>query len=113
MRAATNPRERHRHRKRSPDGAVPPAKGGDDVVLGTTTPARRSEYGLEPWLTKRELARALRCSTRTIERLRLPALRVGGQNRYRLSEVEAHLRGGGRQVQMVLFGKEQQEEPGS
>ena len=49
----------------------------------------------EPWLTKRELARWLRCSTRTIERLRLPALRVGGQNRYRLSEVEAHLRGRG------------------
>ena len=47
---------------------------------------------LEAWLTKRELARVLRCSTRTIERLRLPALRVGGQNRYRLSEVEAHLR---------------------
>jgi excisionase family DNA binding protein len=47
----------------------------------------------EPWLTKRELARWLHCSTRTIERLHLPALRVGGQNRYRLSEVEAHLRG--------------------
>jgi excisionase family DNA binding protein len=47
----------------------------------------------EPWMTKRELARELRCSTRTVERLRLPAMRVGGQNRYRLSEVEAHLRG--------------------
>ena len=47
----------------------------------------------ELWLTKRELARELRCSTRTVERLRLPAMRVGGQNRYRLSEVEAHLRG--------------------
>ena len=45
----------------------------------------------EPWLTKRELALELRCSTRTIERLRMPAMRVGGQNRYRLSEVEAYL----------------------
>jgi hypothetical protein len=47
----------------------------------------------EPWLTKRELAARLRCSTRTIERLAPPVMRVGGQNRYRLSEVEAHLRG--------------------
>jgi excisionase family DNA binding protein len=65
----------------------------------------------EPWLTKRELADVLRCSTRTIERLRLPALRVGGQNRYRLSQVEAYLRRGERQVQLVLFGRGQHEEP--
>jgi Helix-turn-helix domain len=45
----------------------------------------------EPWLTKRELAAHLKVSTRTVERLRLPFLRVGGQNRYRLSEVEATL----------------------
>lgn len=45
----------------------------------------------EPWLTKREPADRLRCSRRTIERLGLPAMRVGGQNRYRLSEVEAYL----------------------
>ena len=57
----------------------------------------------EPWLTKRELALALRCSIRTIERLHLPAMRVGGQNRYRLSEVEAFLRGGERRGQLVLF----------
>jgi excisionase family DNA binding protein len=56
----------------------------------------------EPWLTKRELARWLRCSTRTIERLRLPALRVGGQNRYRPSEVEAHLRARDPRVADVL-----------
>lgn len=65
----------------------------------------------EPWLTKRELAGALRCSIRTIERLRPPALRVGGQNRYRISQVEAYLRGGERQVQLVLFGRDQEEEP--
>jgi hypothetical protein len=47
----------------------------------------------EPWLTKRELAAALSISTRTVTRLRLPCTRVGGQNRYLLSQVEAHLRG--------------------
>lgn len=45
----------------------------------------------EPWLTKREIARKLKLSVRTVERLRLPAMRVGGQNRYRLSEVERYL----------------------
>lgn len=57
----------------------------------------------EPWLTKRELALELRCSIRTIERLHLPAMRVGGQNRYRLTEVEDFLRGHDRQRQLVLF----------
>jgi hypothetical protein len=47
----------------------------------------------EPWLTKRELARKLRVSPRTIERLRLPYSRVGGQNRYRMSQVETALAG--------------------
>lgn len=47
----------------------------------------------EPWLKKRELAAKLQISVRTIERLQLPHMRVGGQNRYMLSEVEAHLRG--------------------
>jgi hypothetical protein len=32
-------------------------------------------------------------STRTIERLHLPAIRVGGQNRYVMSQVEAALAG--------------------
>jgi hypothetical protein len=49
----------------------------------------------EPWLTKREVARKLRVSTRTIERLRLPFSRVGGQNRYRMSQVESALGGHG------------------
>jgi hypothetical protein len=47
----------------------------------------------EPWLTKRELARKLRISTRTIERLDLPRMCVGGQNRYLMSEVRRYLRG--------------------
>ena len=46
----------------------------------------------EPWLTKRELAAALKISPRTVERLRIPpTMRVGGQNRYQLSEVETFL----------------------
>ena len=65
----------------------------------------------EPWLTKRELAAQLRCSTRTVERLRLPAMRVGGQNRYRLSEVEAHLRGEERRGRLVSFPGERDEVP--
>jgi excisionase family DNA binding protein len=57
----------------------------------------------EPWLTKRELAHALRCSVRTIERLHLPAMRVGGQNRYRLSEVEAYLSRKSRPAPVIRF----------
>lgn len=48
---------------------------------------------MSEWLTKRELAAALKVSTRTIERLRLPCWEVGGQNRYDLEEVKAALRG--------------------
>lgn len=47
----------------------------------------------EPWMTKRELAAALKVSPRTITRRIPPSLRVGGQNRYYLSEAIAHLRG--------------------
>jgi hypothetical protein len=47
----------------------------------------------EPWLTKRELAVELKVSVRTIERLHLPAMRVGGQNRYLRSECESYRRG--------------------
>ena len=47
----------------------------------------------EPWLTKREVAAKLKVSTRTIERLKPPCMRVGNQNRYHLSVVEAHLSG--------------------
>lgn len=45
------------------------------------------------WITKREVARELRVSVRTVERLRLPCTRVGGQNRYVMSEVNGFLRG--------------------
>lgn len=69
----------------------------------TDLSATRPTFTREPWLTKRELATRLRCSTRTIERLRLPTMRVGGQNRYRLSEVEEHLMGRERRGQLVSF----------
>ena len=44
-------------------------------------------------MKKRQLAEKLGVSTRTIERLDPPKLRVGGHNRYLWSEVEAFLRG--------------------
>lgn len=47
----------------------------------------------EAWLTKREVARELRVSVRTVERLRLPCMRVGGQNRFLMSQVYAALNG--------------------
>jgi hypothetical protein len=49
----------------------------------------------EPWLTKPQLAEHLALSDRWIEmqqRVGLPYLRMGGLNRYRVSELEAWLR---------------------
>lgn len=57
----------------------------------------------EPWLTKAELAAQLRCSKRTVERIRPPSMRVGGQNRYRLSEVEDYLKRRGRPAEVLQF----------
>lgn len=62
---------------------------------------------VEPWLSKRQIAAHLAVSVRTVERLRLPYQRVGGQNRYRVSEVEAFLTGegpGGNVVQLRRKG---------
>jgi len=42
-------------------------------------------------MTKREVAQELQVSPRTVTRLKLPHTRVGGQNRYRMSDVEAAL----------------------
>lgn len=64
----------------------------------------------EPWLTKRELAAQLHCSTRTIERLHLPTMRVGGQNRYRLSEVETYLARKSRPAEVISFPSKRNEE---
>lgn len=57
----------------------------------------------EPWLTKPELAARLQVSVRTIERLRLPCTRVGGQNRYFESEVKRHLRGEDEPGELVVL----------
>jgi hypothetical protein len=48
----------------------------------------------EPWLTKRELAARLKVSPRTITRLHLPHTRVGGQNRYLMSQAVVAMSGG-------------------
>ena len=45
----------------------------------------------EPVLTKTDIAKRLGVSARTVQRLKLPNTRVGGQNRYRWSEVAAFL----------------------
>lgn len=47
----------------------------------------------DPILTKRDVARKLRISTRTVERRIQPSLRVGGQNRYYMTDVLAQLKG--------------------
>jgi hypothetical protein len=47
----------------------------------------------EPWLSKREIAKAFEVSTRTVERQAWPCLVVGGQNRYLRTQVEAYLLG--------------------
>ena len=45
----------------------------------------------EPVLTKKDVANRLGVSTRTVQRLRLPHIKVGGQNRYLWSEVATAL----------------------
>lgn len=55
----------------------------------------------EPFLKKPQLARELQVSTRTIERLDLPCVKVGNTNRYLLSEVMAHLRGEERRAEII------------
>lgn len=47
----------------------------------------------ERWYTKQEIARTLRVSTSTIERHVAPTMRVGGQNRYTMSDVQRQLGG--------------------
>lgn len=49
----------------------------------------------EPFLSKRQLSRKLGVSSRTITRRRYPHIRVGGQNRYLLSQVVAACTDGG------------------
>lgn len=49
---------------------------------------------IEPFLTKRQVAQKLQVSTRTVQRLNLPHMKIGGQNRYLWSEVIASLKTG-------------------
>ena len=49
---------------------------------------------IEPFLTKRQVAQKLQVSTRTVQRLNLPHMKIGGQNRYLWSEVIAALKTG-------------------
>ena len=49
---------------------------------------------IEPFLTKRQVAQKLQVSTRTVQRLNLPHMKIGGQNRYIWSEVIAALKTG-------------------
>jgi hypothetical protein len=58
--------------------------------MGTIIPFP-NRTGFEPWVTKRELARHLRCSTRWIElrqREGLPSILLGGRRRYRISVIQ-------------------------
>lgn len=57
--------------------------------------ARQARDGLEPWMTKQQIAEHLGFSTRWVEiRMRegLPSSTMGGRRRYLASEVEAWLR---------------------
>jgi excisionase family DNA binding protein len=56
----------------------------------------------EPWMTKKQIAAHLQVSVRTVERLRLPFTRVGGQNRYKVSEVERALGGNADEADNVV-----------
>lgn len=47
----------------------------------------------ERWYSKRELARELHVSVSSIERHVRPTLRVGGMNRYEMSDVRRQLSG--------------------
>jgi hypothetical protein len=47
----------------------------------------------EAWLTKGEVAQALKISPRSVERHIRPSLTVGAQHRYFMSEVIEQLRG--------------------
>jgi hypothetical protein len=61
----------------------------------SSTSESEAEGSSERWITKQQLAGHLGATVRWIEyqqRLGLPYLRMGGMNRYRVSEVEAWLR---------------------
>jgi hypothetical protein len=54
-------------------------------------PEHRDDWFVEPLLTEREVASILRLSTRAVRRLALRSIRLGGQTRYRQSELRHFL----------------------
>lgn len=70
--------------------------GAADRAPGRAGGANQSDPDRERWVTKQQLADHFGVTTRWIERqqrLGFPYLRMGGMNRYCVSEVEAWLRG--------------------
>jgi hypothetical protein len=61
-----------------------------DSVYGASED--RSDWFVEPLLTDREVASILRLSTRAVRRLPLRSIIVGGETRYRQSEIREFLR---------------------
>lgn len=54
-------------------------------------PDHRDDWFIEPLLTEREVASILRLSTRAVRKLALRSIRLGGQTRYRQSEIRHFL----------------------
>jgi hypothetical protein len=61
------------------------------------------------WLTQRELADHLRVSRRTVQRLDLPCLTVGGQKRYTLTEIYEALRGPEQKARVIPLRRKEEE----
>lgn len=73
-------------------GALPPELRmslSPDPHHGRTE--ERSDWFIEPLLTGHEVASLLRVSTRAVRRLPIRPLSIGGQVRYRQSEIRAYL----------------------
>lgn len=78
--------------KLSEIGDVPPmllAEMEPDPVYGRVE--HRSDWFIEPLLTPAEVASVLRISTTAVARLRIPWISLGGERRYRQSEVRQYL----------------------
>ena len=73
-------------------GALPPplrAEMATDPQYGR--PEERSDWFVEPLLTAAEVASILRLSTRAVRRLALRTIVLGGETRYRQSEIRSFL----------------------
>ena len=74
-------------------GALPPelrAEVAGDPQYGR--PERRDDWFIEPLLTEREVASILRLSTRAVRRLGMDSIHIGGQVRFRQSEIRRFLK---------------------